>query len=143
MPPACNPGKHRLYDWIAREPDSYRFTPVTALDGKAPTIYSLLSGYGRKVVSLNVPMTYPPTPVNGVMVSGMPTPSTDVQVHLSGTRSIKRFWTRLAITFCIPIPAKLIPIPALTPSWSDSIAALICACRLSPICASAKAPILR
>ena len=75
----CNPGKHRLYDWIAREPDSYRFTPVTALDGKAPTIYSLLSNYGRKVVSLNVPMTYPPTPVNGVMVSGMPTPSTDVR----------------------------------------------------------------
>jgi predicted AlkP superfamily phosphohydrolase/phosphomutase len=68
-----------LYDWIAREPDSYRFTPVTALDGKAPTIYSLLSQNGRKVVSLNVPMTYPPTPVNGVMVSGMPTPSTDVQ----------------------------------------------------------------
>ncbi len=75
----CNPGKHRLYDWIAREPDSYRFTPVTALDGKAPTMYTLLSSYGRKVVSLNVPMTFPPTPVNGVMVSGMPTPSTDVR----------------------------------------------------------------
>lgn len=75
----CNPGKHRLYDWIAREPDSYRFTPVTALDGKAPTIYSLLSSYGRKVVSLNVPMTYPPEPVNGVLVSGMPAPSTDVR----------------------------------------------------------------
>lgn len=75
----CNPGKHRLYDWIAREPDSYRFTPVTALDGMAPTIYSLLSEQGRKVVSLNVPMTYPPTPVNGVMVSGMPTPSTNVR----------------------------------------------------------------
>ena len=74
----CNPGKHRLYDWIAREPDSYRFVPVTALDGKAPTIYSLLSGYGRKVVALNIPMTYPPIAVNGVMVSGMPTPSTDV-----------------------------------------------------------------
>lgn len=74
----CNPGKHRLYDWIAREPDSYRFTPVTALDGTAPPLYTLLSDYGRKVVALNVPMTYPPVPVNGVMVSGMPTPSTDV-----------------------------------------------------------------
>ncbi len=73
-----NPGKHRLYDWIAREPNSYRFVPVTALDGKAPTIYTLLSSYGLKVVALNVPMTYPPVPVNGVMVSGMPTPSTDV-----------------------------------------------------------------
>lgn len=74
----CNPGKHRLYDWIAREADSYRFTPVTALDGTAPTLYTMLSGYDRKVVALNIPMTYPPVPVNGVMVSGMPTPSTDV-----------------------------------------------------------------
>ncbi len=73
-----NPGQHRLYDWIAREPDSYKFTPVTALDGKAPTIYTLLSEYGRSVVALNIPMTYPPVPVNGVMVSGMPTPSTKV-----------------------------------------------------------------
>ena len=42
-----NPGKHRLYDWIAREPDSYRFPPVTSLDCKAPTIYSLLGDAGR------------------------------------------------------------------------------------------------
>lgn len=73
-----NPGKHRLYDWIAREEGSYRFTPVTALDGTAPTLYTILSEYGKRVVALNVPMTYPPLPVNGVMVSGMPTPSTDV-----------------------------------------------------------------
>jgi predicted AlkP superfamily phosphohydrolase/phosphomutase len=70
-----NPGKHRLYDWVAREPDSYRFTPVTALDGRAPTLYTLLSQAGRRVCSLNVPMTYPPTPVNGLMVSGIPAPN--------------------------------------------------------------------
>lgn len=71
-----NPGKHRLYDWIAREPDSYRFTPVTALDAAAPTLYTLLSQAGRRVCALNVPMTYPPVPVNGVMVAGLPAPST-------------------------------------------------------------------
>jgi len=71
-----NPGQHGLYDWIAREPGSYRFSPVTALDGRAPTIYTLLSQAGRRVCVLNVPMTYPPAPVNGVMVSGMPAPST-------------------------------------------------------------------
>lgn len=75
-----NPGKHRLYDWIARETDSYKFTPVTALDGKVPTIFSLLSSAGRKVCSLNVPMTYPPQPVNGVMVSGMPAPNMKVRI---------------------------------------------------------------
>ncbi len=71
-----NPGRHRLYDWIAREPESYHFSPVTALDCKSPTIYTLLSQAGRRVCTLNVPMTYPPVPVNGVMVSGMPAPST-------------------------------------------------------------------
>ena len=81
-----NPGQHRLYDWIAREPDSYKFTPVTALDGKAPMIYTLLSEYGRSVVALNIPMTYPPVPVNGVIVSGMPTPSTKVNIYLPGKR---------------------------------------------------------
>lgn len=75
-----NPGQHRLYDWIAREPDSYRFTPTTALDARAPTIYQILSERGRRVCSLNVPMTYPATPVNGVMVSGMPAPSLKASV---------------------------------------------------------------
>lgn len=75
-----NPGKHRLYDWIAREPDSYRFLPVTALDCQAPTIYSLLSQAGRRVCALNIPMTYPPLPVNGVMVSGLPAPSVKVKI---------------------------------------------------------------
>lgn len=75
-----NPGRHGLYDWIARREGSYRFAPVTALDCAAPTIYSLLSEAGRRVCVLNVPMTYPPTPVNGALVSGMPAPSTAVPI---------------------------------------------------------------
>ena len=75
-----NPGKHRLYDWIARESDSYHFTPVTALDGTAPTIYQLLSENGRRVCALNVPMTYPAVPVNGIMLSGMPAPSLETDI---------------------------------------------------------------
>jgi len=71
-----NPGKHRLYDWIARKPDSYEFLPVTALDCQSPMIYSLLSQTGRRVCALNIPMTYPPLPVNGLLVSGLPAPST-------------------------------------------------------------------
>lgn len=75
-----NPGKHRLYDWIAREPQSYRFTPVTALDCRAPTIYSLLSQVGRRVCTLNIPMTYPPLPVNGLMVAGLPAPVANASI---------------------------------------------------------------
>jgi len=75
-----NPGKHRLYDWIAREPDSYRFQPVTSLDCKAPTIYSILGDAGREVCVMNVPMTYPPLSVNGVMISGMPAPTANSSI---------------------------------------------------------------
>lgn len=70
-----NPGQHRLFDWIVRDPGSYHFSPITALDGTAPTIYTLLSQAGRRVCALNIPMTYPPIPVNGVMIAGMPAPS--------------------------------------------------------------------
>jgi predicted AlkP superfamily phosphohydrolase/phosphomutase len=75
-----NPGKHRLYDWIARDEGRYSFSPTTALDIESPTLYTILSEAGRRVLSLNVPMTYPPTPVNGVMISGLPAPSTKVQI---------------------------------------------------------------
>lgn len=44
--------------------------------GKA--IWNILSDYGKRVLVLNVPMTYPPEPINGIMVSGYMTPSSDV-----------------------------------------------------------------
>lgn len=71
-----NPGKHGLYDWIYRQGDSYDVFPVTAAHCQEPTLWSLLSSAGRRVCIVNVPMTYPPMPVNGVMISGLPAPST-------------------------------------------------------------------
>jgi predicted AlkP superfamily phosphohydrolase/phosphomutase len=73
-----NPGKHGLYDWIYRRSDSYQFSPVTAARCHEATLWSLLSAAGRRVCVVNVPMTYPPVPVNGSLISGMPAPSTRV-----------------------------------------------------------------
>jgi predicted AlkP superfamily phosphohydrolase/phosphomutase len=75
-----NPGKHGLYDWIHRLDGSYGVSPVTAAHCQEPTLWSLLSGAGRRVCVVNVPMTFPPTPVNGMMISGMPAPSTRVPI---------------------------------------------------------------
>ncbi len=75
-----NPGKHGLYDWIYRHSNSYDVSPVTAAHCKEPTLWSLLGSAGRRVCVFNVPMTYPPTPVNGVMISGLPAPSTQVTI---------------------------------------------------------------
>ena len=70
-----NPGQHGLYDWIYRHEDGYAVSPVTARHCTEPTLWSLLSSAGLRVCVFNVPMTYPPQPVNGLMISGLPAPS--------------------------------------------------------------------
>jgi predicted AlkP superfamily phosphohydrolase/phosphomutase len=75
-----NPGKHGLYDWIYRHDDSYDVSPVTAAHCTEPTLWSILGSVGQRVCIVNVPMTFPPKPVNGVMISGLPAPSTQVTI---------------------------------------------------------------
>jgi predicted AlkP superfamily phosphohydrolase/phosphomutase len=75
-----NPGKHGLYDWIYRHKDSYDVSPVTAQHCHEPTLWQILGSAGRRVCVFNVPMTYPPKPVNGLVISGMPAPSKQVTI---------------------------------------------------------------
>jgi predicted AlkP superfamily phosphohydrolase/phosphomutase len=69
-----NPGKHGLYHFIARPTKNYEYTPVSAKDNHARTIWSILSKSNKKVGVMQVPMTYPPEKVNGFIVSGLGTP---------------------------------------------------------------------
>jgi predicted AlkP superfamily phosphohydrolase/phosphomutase len=72
-----NPGKHGIFDFIAREPTSYAFRPVNGSYLGARTLWSLLGEAGKRVGIINVPMTYPPEPVNGFLISGMDSPRLD------------------------------------------------------------------
>jgi predicted AlkP superfamily phosphohydrolase/phosphomutase len=69
-----NPGRHGVFDF--REPP--RLDPrrplVSSRSIRAPTLWHIASHHGRDVGVLNVPITYPPVPVNGVLVGGMMTP---------------------------------------------------------------------
>jgi predicted AlkP superfamily phosphohydrolase/phosphomutase len=69
-----NPGKHGLYHFIEPRPGSYGVRYTNARSRKAQTVWSMLSEAGKRVGAVNVPMTFPPEPVNGFMVSGMDTP---------------------------------------------------------------------
>lgn len=69
-----NPGQHGVFDFVRREPGSYRLRVVRADQYPGASIWRLLSEQGRRVGVLNVPMTYPPEPVNGFLVSGLGTP---------------------------------------------------------------------
>ena len=69
-----NPGKHGIYDFLKRRKTGYGTDLVTAQDRRADAIWNILSRAGRRVGVINVPMTYPPEPVNGFMISGLGTP---------------------------------------------------------------------
>lgn len=70
-----NPGKHGLYGFFARREGTYEFYPVNRLHRKTEVLWNILSRAGKRVIVVNYPMTYPPERVNGLMVSGMLTPS--------------------------------------------------------------------
>jgi predicted AlkP superfamily phosphohydrolase/phosphomutase len=69
-----NPGKHGLYDFRKRTQGSYDLVPVSSADRDGRAIWDVIGQAGRQVIVVNVPMTYPPQPVNGLMITGMLTP---------------------------------------------------------------------
>ena len=74
-----NPGKHGLFDFTQYRPGSYETSYVNASSVLAEPLWQVLSRQGKRVVVINVPVTYPPRPVNGYLISGMLTPSMDVE----------------------------------------------------------------
>lgn len=76
-----NPGRHGIFDFVQRAPDSYNLKLVTARDIRAPTLWRLLSEAGKRVAVINVPMSYPAEPVNGIMITGLGTPDGQVFTH--------------------------------------------------------------
>jgi len=78
-----NPGRHGVFAFRKPKPDnSYLPMPVNRMDMQVPTVFD----YYRDdpgFVSLNLPMSFPATPLAGRMVTGMMTPQgeTDLAAH--------------------------------------------------------------
>jgi predicted AlkP superfamily phosphohydrolase/phosphomutase len=69
MTTGANPGKHGIYDFYLPAPRAGRQVPVNATHVSARTVWDLLGEAGHRVAAINVPITYPPQPVNGVLLS--------------------------------------------------------------------------
>jgi predicted AlkP superfamily phosphohydrolase/phosphomutase len=71
-----NSGKHGVYMFQDYDALSYSYVGRTAnaryFSGQ--TIFDVVSQMSGSVAAVRVPMTYPAWPVNGIMVSGFPTP---------------------------------------------------------------------
>lgn len=73
-----NPGKLNIYGFMSdplNERENIRIH--NSSDYSSQSLWRILSDYGKKVILLNIPLTYPPPKVNGLVISGMGTPFTD------------------------------------------------------------------
>lgn len=72
------PGKHGVFHFIKlfdnNAPTDDKPDIVNARSIKSSTLWDILGHHGRKIGLINVPMTYPPRPVNGFMITCFLTP---------------------------------------------------------------------
>jgi len=75
-----SPGSLGFYGFRNRSDFSYSALELaTSRTVKKKRVWDILSDWGKKVIILGVPQTYPPNRVNGQMVSGWLTPDTSAQ----------------------------------------------------------------
>jgi predicted AlkP superfamily phosphohydrolase/phosphomutase len=67
------PSKHGVFDFVSAHNGSFNVINATAVD--SPTLWDILSAHNKRVGVVNVPVTYPPRPVNGFMITGLLSPS--------------------------------------------------------------------
>jgi predicted AlkP superfamily phosphohydrolase/phosphomutase len=65
------PGEHGVFDFFQKEEAGSEYYHLTgSADVRTPTIWSLASEHGKRVISLNYPVMFPPPAVDGVVVPG-------------------------------------------------------------------------
>jgi len=69
-----NPGKHGVVDFVYPGPDSYKVTMINSASRQTRALWDWLNEAGYKVGLLGIPVTYPPEPVDGFMISGFLAP---------------------------------------------------------------------
>ncbi len=69
----CHPGRHGLYSFVV-EREGGATQLATLADVRAPKLWDYVAAQGARSLVVNVPVTWPPPPVAGALVTGMLTP---------------------------------------------------------------------
>ena len=72
-----NPGSHGIYNFFDIWPNTYKLRILNASMRKGKSFWKYAEEAGKRVCLINVPFTFPPEKVNGVVIAGMDTPSYD------------------------------------------------------------------
>ena len=70
-----SPGKTNVYDFTIVKDDSWKINFVNRKLAKGKKLWDYLNNAGLRAYFINIPLTYPPEEINGVMISGIDAPS--------------------------------------------------------------------
>jgi predicted AlkP superfamily phosphohydrolase/phosphomutase len=73
------PGSHGIFGFQRCIFGDAKSHVYDAGDVRGDTLWRILSDNNKRVIVVNVPMTYPPEDVNGVLIGGMPSPGITVK----------------------------------------------------------------
>lgn len=63
-----NPAKHNIFGFVDRKPGTFDIFVPTSAHMTSDTIWEIMSRAGKRVFVMNVPVTYPPRKVNGILI---------------------------------------------------------------------------
>ena len=69
------PAKHSVWGFVKQKKDSYFIRPITSKDIKEKLLWDYLTENGLKGIFFNIPFVYPPKKINGILTTGLGTPS--------------------------------------------------------------------
>lgn len=69
-----NQGKIGVFDFLTLDRKSGKIGVTTSRDIKSDTLWEIAGQSKKKVLVFEIPVTFPPSRVNGIMVSGYPSP---------------------------------------------------------------------
>lgn len=75
-----NPGGHGVFDFRESHVHDARRPVVGSRSIRAPTLWDLLGSRGRRTCLVNFPLSWPPEPMCGVVVTGMLTPDGELDI---------------------------------------------------------------
>lgn len=67
-------GMHGVFSPFIKNSRSYTVRAMSGRDIMTRSVWDIVTGHGGRSIVVNVPTTYPPEPINGLMVTGMLTP---------------------------------------------------------------------
>ncbi len=70
-----NPGKHGIYGFVDRKPGTQHLDVMTSTHVRVPTLWERMSDAGKRAIAINVPLSYPPQHINGLVISDFLAPA--------------------------------------------------------------------